>query len=68
LTDADKKEIDAMTQKEMAQALRFSPTGHRFFRSDTGEYFLKVFRGKGGMTPQISKEIGWETPHGWRIP
>ena len=57
MIDADKEEIDAMAQTEMARCLRFCPVGHRFFQDETGDYFLKVFRAKGGMTPSISKQI-----------
>ena len=68
MNESDKKEIDAMTQIDMARALRFCPPSHRYFLGDTGDYFFKTFREKGSMTPKISKEIGWTIPTWWRIP
>jgi len=59
--DAHRKQIDAMTQVEMARLWRFAPIGHPLFAGDTGDYFRKVFfEQKGGLTPAISRELGWE--------
>ncbi len=57
-----KKDIDSMSQVEMARLHRFAPVGHVYFRADLPlyGYFEKRFKELGGMTPQISKEIGWE--------
>ena len=56
-----KSDIDNMTQLEMARLWRFAPAGHIYFRSDLPlyEYFKKRFDDLGGMTPGISKAIGW---------
>ncbi len=56
-----KKEIDEMTQEDMARLLRFHPSGHFYFIRDTElcNYFYKKFQEAGGMTSKISKEIGW---------
>ena len=56
-----KKEIDNMTHEEMARLRRFAPAGHPYFRLDLplAEYFSKRFKELGGMTPGISKKIGW---------
>jgi len=53
--------INSMTQVEMARLYRFSPVGHRYF--DKTKPYWKVFSERftklGGMTPGISKAIGW---------
>ena len=56
-----KREIDKLSQIEMAQLLRFSKPGHIYFDSTQplAEYFAKRFREKGGMTSRISQDIGW---------
>jgi hypothetical protein len=53
--------IDSWDQRECARQLRFAPAGCPVFRSDLPlyEYFDQRFRKLGGMTPEISKEIGW---------
>lgn len=54
-----KREIDNITQEEMARLWRFAPPGHPFFFHDeVGDYFEKSFREKGFFTPEISKKIG----------
>jgi hypothetical protein len=57
-----KKRIDGMTQAECVRLRRFAPVGHPVFRSDTPlpAYFKAHFNSLGGMTPEVSKEIGWE--------
>jgi len=54
--------IDQMSQRDMAHLLRFAPAGHPVFRSDLPlyDYFQGRFNALGGMTPQISKDIGWD--------
>ena len=65
LTESEKQglinEINKMNQTQMARAYRFSRSGHPFFDSTTGlfEIFMKRFSELGGMTPTISKSIGW---------
>ena len=59
LTEETKKEIDAMSQEEMARLWRFSPPGNPFFTGgEVGDYFMKSFKEKGFFTPEISKKIG----------
>ena len=57
------KNIDLMSQTEMASLWRFAPAGHIYFRSDIPElsnYFNKRFFDElGGFTHAISKDIGW---------
>jgi hypothetical protein len=57
-----KHKIDGMNQKACAQLQRFAPVGHVVFNKDAGlwEYFQAHFKKIGGMTPAISKEIGWD--------
>lgn len=59
MTEDQKEQIDNMSQYEMARLWRFAPTGHPLLEGDTGQYFAKVFKEKGGMTPGISKSLGW---------
>lgn len=49
-----KAEIDGMSQMAMASLRRFAPCGHPYFDSTNGD-----LKEKGGMTPEISKAIGW---------
>ena len=60
--DAEFDKIDNMTQEEMARLYRFAPSGHKYFNRNLpyAEYFIKRFKELGGMTPEISKRIGWE--------
>lgn len=53
-----KDQIDGMSQVEMATALRFAPAGDPLF-VDAYDYFMQRFNELGGMTPAISKNIGW---------
>lgn len=56
-----KKMIDQMSQEEMASLHRFAPVGHKYFDMSLplAEYFSARFKKLGGMTPEISKGIGW---------
>lgn len=57
-----KLKIDGMSHLQMAYLHRFAAVGHPFFDSKLPlhEHFEKRFKEFGGMTPEISKEIGWE--------
>jgi hypothetical protein len=58
-----KKEIDEMSQYDMAYHWRFDISGEsHYFTGEIGEYFRKVFNAKGGMTAEISKKLGWDRP------
>lgn len=65
MTDSEKQmwrdKIDAMGRMEMAQLRRFAPSGHPVFDMTIGlyEYFEERFTKLGGMSPEISKAIGW---------
>ena len=54
-----KREIDALDQYEMCRLWRFAPAGHPYFQGDVGTYFTLKLREKGGMTPDISKSLGF---------
>ena len=56
-----KAQIDGMSARECASLQRFAPAGHPIFDSRNGlyDYFREHFAQVGGMTPAISKEIGW---------
>jgi len=54
------KDINQMSQTEMASLWRFAPSGHPYF--DTTKPYFKVFDKRfeelGGFTPATSKSIG----------
>ncbi len=54
--------INNMSQEEMATLWRFAPSGHPYF--DTPLPYYEVFKNRfdelGGMSPEISKRIGWD--------
>ena len=56
-----KQTIDALSHMEMARLWRFAPAGHPYFNNTLPlfDYFQARFRKLGGMTPVISKRIGW---------
>ena len=56
----EKKQIDGMSQMEIARLWRFSPSGHPFFddRLPLFKHFKKRFEELGGFTPAISKQLG----------
>lgn len=57
-----KHQIDNMSRIEMARFYRFAPAGHPVFDTSLPiyEYFQERFLRLGGMTPAISKAIGFE--------
>ncbi len=59
MTSEQKQQIDNMSQYELCAKWRFAPSGDPLFQGDTGDYLAKVFKEKGGMTPEISKSLGW---------
>ena len=58
LTDPTRVKIDAMDRTELARAWRFSKPGNEFFQPPYGDYLRSRFLMLGGMSPEISKEIG----------
>jgi hypothetical protein len=58
-----KDKIDGMSQYAMAHAWRFHPAGHMYFNTydypELANHFAESFKKKGGMTPEISKALGW---------
>ena len=54
-----KAKIDAMSQEELCKKWRFAPIGDPMFQGEEGEYFKKRLKEMGGMTPEISKRLGW---------
>lgn len=59
MTPEMKARIDAMSQEEMARRWRFAPVGDQMFQGEAGDYFRERFLALGGMTPEISKRMGW---------
>ncbi len=56
------EKIDGMSHLDMAKLWRFAPSGHPVFNSNLPlfQHFKERFDSFGGMTPAISKAIGWE--------
>lgn len=56
-----KAKIDTLSQLEMARLWRFVRAGHPYFNSELPlyEHFKARFEKLGGMTPEISKQLGW---------
>jgi len=59
MTDEQKNQIDSMSQYQLCSKWRFSPSGDPLLQGDTGDYFSKTMKEKGGFTPEISKSLGW---------
>lgn len=59
-----KERIDRLSQEDCARLQRNARLGHPVFRSDLPlyAYFKEHFDKLGGMTPEISKRIGWDSP------
>jgi hypothetical protein len=53
--------INMMSHIEMASLYRFASPGHIYFDRSLpfSDVFMKRFNSLGGMTPEISKQIGW---------
>lgn len=56
-----KRDILTMNHYDMASLQRFAPSGHPYFDTSLPfhEIFDKRFKELGGMTPEISKSLGW---------
>ncbi len=59
MTPEQKERIDKMSQRELCAKWRFAPVGDPLLQGDTGDYFSKVLKERGGFNPEISKELGW---------
>ncbi len=59
LTQEIKDQIDTMSQYSMAHKWRFAKIGDPLLQGEVGDYFCESFKNKGGMTPEISKDLGW---------
>ena len=57
--DQMKKEIKNMSRWQIADMIRYEPSGHAFFRSDFPLYDILMARFKemGGWSPDLSKAI-----------
>ena len=55
-----KRRIDTMTHEEMARHYRFAPAGNELFIGKAADYFSLRFNRFGGMTPKISRKVGWQ--------
>jgi len=55
--------IDTLSHYNLACLWRNAPVGHIYFdvrQSDIPEYFRQRFQTLGGMTPELSKAIGYD--------
>ena len=54
------KEINGLSHREMCRLYRFAPSGHKYFDVEKPywELFNKRYKELGGMTPEISKDLG----------
>lgn len=54
--------INNMSHIEMAKLWRFSDCTHNYFNTDLpfSKIFEERFKKFGGMTPAISKRVGWD--------
>ena len=59
MTPEQKARIDDLDQYSLCRIWRFALVGEPLLQGDTGDYFAKVMKEKGGMTSEISKELGW---------
>lgn len=59
--EAHLKTIENLSHYEMAWLWRFAPSGHPYFdvKLPLFEAFEARFESLGGMTPEVSKAIGW---------
>jgi len=62
MTEAEKERIDSLSHADLARIWRFSPLGCFPFKGEAWDYYVKRFDEVGGMTTEISKEIGWDKP------
>ena len=55
-----KKDINEMSQMDMASLWRFAPSGHPYFDNTLPlhKHFEERFKELGGFTTEISKRIG----------
>ena len=60
MDDELRKEINQMDHETMARLWRFEPAGSKYFIGEASELFMQRFMRFGGMTPELSKRIGWE--------
>lgn len=59
MTPEQKRKIDSMSRLELASRWRHAPLGDALLQGDSGKYFQERFSSLGGMSPEISKQIGW---------
>lgn len=58
--EEQKARIDKMNHYQMAYTYRFAKSGHPYFSiEELHIHFMKRFSSKGGMTPEMSKRVGW---------
>lgn len=62
MTPEQKKQIDEKDQYSLCYLWRFGKSGHPLLQDECGKYFAKRLKEKGGFTPEISKQLGWEQP------
>lgn len=60
--DAEIEKINSMSHFDMCWLYRHADVGHPYFVSDTAlcQVFSDRFKKLGGMTPEMSKLVGWK--------
>lgn len=55
------KEIDKLSHYDLVAKVRFAPPGDPIFKiPELSDHFFKRLNEFGGITPEISKEVGWQ--------
>lgn len=59
--ETEKEKVLIMSHEQMARLWRFALPGHKYFNKENpiSKVFLRRFLNLGGMTPEMSKKIGW---------
>lgn len=54
-----KRHIDGMSHMQLAYTWRHAPPDSELLRGAAGEYLRRRLVVAGGITPAVSKQIGW---------
>lgn len=55
-----KSRIDAMSRVDIARAIRYGSSSDGLFIGDNYKYLMARYEELGKISPEISKQIGWE--------
>jgi len=58
--DEEKRKINKLSHYSLGHIYRFAPSEHPYMQhKDLFNYFMERFQELGGMTPELSKQLGW---------